>query len=116
MLCNQAQDKGLGISFNNRELPCFTLWKNMQGEADGYVTGLEPGTSFPNLKSFERNQGRVISLPPGESYRTSLQIEVYDTAAQVSATAQKIMQQTTVPPTLHHELNPRFTPVAKSQP
>lgn len=116
MLCNQAEDKGLGISFNNRELPCFTLWKNMQGEADGYVTGLEPGTSFPNLKSFERNQGRVISLPPGKSYRTSLRIEVYDTAAQVSTTTQKIMQQATAPPTLHRELHPQFAPVAEPQP
>ena len=44
------------------ELPCFTLWKNTAAEADGYVTGLEPGTNFPNLRSFERFVGENWNL------------------------------------------------------
>ena len=88
LLQNRAGDKGIELKFSTRELPCFTVWKNLQGEGDGYVSGLEPGTCFPNLISFERVQQRVITLPPGGSYRTCLEINVYDSEAQVSAAAQ----------------------------
>ena len=52
------------LSWRMAELPCFTLWKNQGGLADGYVTGLEPGTNFPNPRSFEERQGRVVTLAP----------------------------------------------------
>ena len=39
--------KGAFVSFNVRELPFMTLWKNEAPSKAGYVTGLEPGTSFP---------------------------------------------------------------------
>jgi hypothetical protein len=116
MLRNHGQDKGIALSFNVRELPCFTLWKNTAGAADGYVTGLEPGTSYPNLKSFERNQGRVIALSPGESYRASLTIEIYDTASLVSAAEQSIIEQRADMPMLHRQLHPRFAPVGGPKP
>jgi hypothetical protein len=45
-------------------LPCYTLWKNTTAEPDGYVTGLEPGTNFPNPRSFETQRGRVVKLAP----------------------------------------------------
>jgi hypothetical protein len=47
-------DLGLILRWNRRELPCFTLWRNSAAVEDGYVTGLEPGTNFPNFKGFER--------------------------------------------------------------
>ena len=59
----------MSVKFNKRQLPCFTLWKNRQAAADGYVTGLEPATNFPNRKSFEKEQGRVAVLAPGETRR-----------------------------------------------
>ena len=60
-------ERGVSIKFNKNQLPCFTIWKNRQATIDGYVTGLEPGTNFPNQKSFEKQQGRVVMLKPGES-------------------------------------------------
>lgn len=53
------------LSWDASTLPCFSLWKQQGGAADGYVTGLEPGTNFPNPKSFEATQGRVVELAPG---------------------------------------------------
>lgn len=35
MLVNQAGDRGFSMTFSTRELPCFTVWKNPQAEADG---------------------------------------------------------------------------------
>ena len=51
-LYNAAADRGLTLRFNRNELPCFTLWKNTAALEDGYVTGLEPATNYPNFKTF----------------------------------------------------------------
>jgi len=113
LLHNAAGDKGVSIKFNIQELPCFTLWKNTAGASDGYVTGLEPGTSYPNLKTFERQQGRVVVLAPGESYRASIQIEVHDSAVEVQALADRIHGiQDGGGPELHAKLHPSFSPDA----
>lgn len=85
MLRNRAGDRAAVLRFNKTELPCFTQWKNTAAESDGYVTGLEPATNYPNPKPFERERGRVVKLPPGGVYRTETVLEVLDTAAAVRA-------------------------------
>ena len=85
LLLNPAGDQGVSVMFNKNQLPCFSLWKNRQAAADGYVTGLEPGTNFPNRKSFEKQQGRVIVLDGGESRTFEVIIEAHGDAAAVSA-------------------------------
>jgi len=62
--------KGALVSFNVRQLPFMTLWKNEAPSKAGYVTGLEPGTSFPLPKPVERAAGRVPTLKGAESYKT----------------------------------------------
>ena len=69
------------LSWRADTLPCFSLWKNQGGLADGYVTGLEPGTNYPNPRSFEETQGRVVPLDPGASVRFDLAIEHFAAAA-----------------------------------
>jgi galactose mutarotase-like enzyme len=90
LLRNAAGDQGVSLKFNKNQLPCFTLWKNRQAAADGYVTGLEPAINFPNNKSFEKKQGRVALLAPGESRSFELTIEVHPNAASVANAEQKI--------------------------
>ena len=107
LLVNQAGDRGFSLSYSTRELPCFTVWKNPQAEADGYVTGLEPGTNFPNFRSFEREQGRVISLPPGATYEASFELRVYDSAADLVVAERAIRALQTREPVRHAE------PIAK---
>ena len=63
------------VAWRADTLPCFALWKNQGGLADGYVTGLEPATNFPNARSFEESQGRVVALGPHESVRFDLSLE-----------------------------------------
>lgn len=67
MLANKAGDKGVGISFNTKQLPVLTLWKNTDTLKQGYVTGIEPGTSFAYPVTIEREQKRVPQLEPGKS-------------------------------------------------
>jgi hypothetical protein len=76
VLRNPTASKAVGIRFDASTLPWLTLWKNTQPEADGYVTGLEPGSSFPNLKTFERQHGRVISLESQQSVTFDLSVTV----------------------------------------
>jgi hypothetical protein len=84
MLYNAAADRGLALRWNIQELPCFTVWKNTGAVEDGYVTGLEPATNFPNFKTFERQQGRVRVLPAGASCEFKWSVEIFETAASVS--------------------------------
>jgi galactose mutarotase-like enzyme len=108
MLHNSAGDKAVVLSFQKTQLPCFTLWKNTQAEADGYVTGLEPSTNYPNLKTYEREQGRVISLEPAESYSTAFELTVLDNANDV-ATQVATIQSLQKSPVIHDIPQARFS-------
>jgi len=65
-------DEAVSLRFNKRALPCLTVWRNTPAEADGYVLGIEPGTNFPNPRTFEQQQGRVVSLKPGDKWRAEV--------------------------------------------
>jgi len=111
LLKNSAGDKGFSLRFNKRQLPCFTLWKNTQAENEAYVTGLEPGTNFPNFKSFERDQGRVVVLEPAETYRMEFEIEIHSTNSQVAKIEQEIESlQSASTPIVHHSPQTNFSP------
>lgn len=90
LLENAARDKGIAVRFNIRQLPYFTQWKDTAAESDGYVTGLEPGTNFPNPKGFERRNERVIRLEQGQTYRSEISIVVYDGGAAVKKAESEI--------------------------
>ncbi|MEI6970031.1 MAG: aldose 1-epimerase family protein [bacterium] len=103
MLENSAGNKGVAIRFNVKQLPCFTQWKCTGGRSEGYVTGLEPATNYPNSKQFEREQGRVIKLQPGATYTAQVVTEVYDTAAGVRGVEQEIKRLQARPRKVHRQ-------------
>lgn len=76
LLRNLRGDRGVSLAWSLDELPCFTLWKNTAAEADGYVTGLEPGTNYPQHRSTERQAGRVPKLAPGAAYTMAIDFTV----------------------------------------
>ncbi|MBV9123611.1 MAG: aldose 1-epimerase family protein [Planctomycetes bacterium] len=111
MLYNAAADRGLALRWHHQDLPCFTVWKNTAAVEDGYVTGLEPGTNYPNFKSFERSQGRVRVLPPGGRWEGSWSLEVHDTAAGVAGVLAEIVTlQAHTRPVIHRTPQARFSP------
>jgi hypothetical protein len=111
LLYNAAGDRGLAVHFNRNELPCFTVWKNTAALEDGYVTGLEPATNFPNFKTFERQQGRVRVLPPGGRWECKWFLEVFDTKAGVTGALKEIAAlQAHGRETVHRTPQPRFSP------
>ncbi|MCQ2030476.1 aldose 1-epimerase family protein [Stutzerimonas zhaodongensis] len=66
MLHNRSAELGVTVGFNTRELPVFSLWKNTDTEKQGYVTGLEPGTSYSYNRAYQRPLGLVPTIEPGE--------------------------------------------------
>lgn len=90
LLQNATGDRAFSVDFDPRQLPHFTLWKCTQAEADGYVTGLEPGTNFPNFKSFERQKERIRRLSPGETYNVDLTLAVHETVEAVSSATERL--------------------------
>ena len=66
--------RGALLSFSVRELPFMTLWKNEAPSKTGYVTGLEPATSYPLPRSAERAAGRLPKLKAGESYPSKVTV------------------------------------------
>jgi hypothetical protein len=90
LLRNRAGDRGVSMSFSVKELPCLTVWKCTQAAADGYVTGIEPGTNFPNNRSFERAAGRVPVLEGGGRYGATLAITALSSREEVAAAAARV--------------------------
>lgn len=90
MLHNKAADRGIKISYKVDELPRFNLWKNTDTMKEGYVTGLEPATSFAYNRSIERKFGRVPKLASGASRSFTLDYTILFTKEHVSTVAQEI--------------------------
>ena len=90
MLVNSDATKAVSIAFNTNELPCLTVWKNTAAEEEGYVTGLEPGTNFPNPKPFERQRKRVVTLKAGEERRAEVILSVHTSEEEVREVSESI--------------------------
>lgn len=102
LLRDRAGESGVALRFSTRELPAFTLWKNQGGASEGYVTGLEPGSGYPNAKPFEAARNRVRSLAPGEAATAEITMEVADSAEAVAAIEAEIdALRRNVTPTIH---------------
>lgn len=112
VLANATRDKAIALRYNRNELPCFTVWKNTQAIEDGYCTGIEPATNFPNFKTFERKQGRVRLLPPGGKWECRWVIEVADSASAVGGMLAEVATlQAQAKAVVHRTPNAKFAPV-----
>jgi hypothetical protein len=110
LLCNRAHDFAVQIAFQTQQLPCLTLWKNLAGKNDGYVVGIEPGTSFPNPKALERQLGRVRVLRPGESMTTLVQLSFFDDAETIAGLIASVCErQAKCEAQVHQHLQPGFS-------
>lgn len=110
-LVGPQEDLAARLTYSNAGLPAFTLWKNTASAADGYVTGLEPGTDYPNARQFERAQGRVRTLEAHETYETGLTMELVEGAGEVQSVVSEIDEIRADRPTeISAELDPSLTP------
>lgn len=92
LLTSPDAKSGFAVHYKSKTLPYFTQWKNTVGFEDGYVTGLEPGTGFPNPRSFEEKQGRLVSLDSGEARDFNLKLEGLTSGPRVSQLVNELTQ------------------------
>jgi hypothetical protein len=91
LLKNAHGTRGISLQFDKRRLPCFSLWKDTSSIDDGYVTGIEPGTNFPNPRSYEGEHNRYVRLAPHGTITMGIDIVLHNEAAAVDA-AEKAVQ------------------------
>lgn len=89
-LHNAAGTLGVSIAYNVNALPAFSLWKNMDTDAQGYVTGMEPGTSFSYNRKFQRSLNLVPKIGPKETRDFKLTYTLLDSKAKVDAALKRI--------------------------
>ncbi|EDY80403.1 hypothetical protein VDG1235_12 [Verrucomicrobiia bacterium DG1235] len=112
MLSNASGEQASLLRFSLKDFPCFTLWKNTAGQKDGYVTGLEPATAYPNTRRFERERGRVLTLAGGESRTTKLVVEALETKKAIRAASAEIKAlQKSAKGKVHPEAIARFSDI-----
>jgi len=110
LLKNADGSLGSSLQFSLKQMPCFSLWKNTAAVENGYVTGLEPATNYPNPKRFEREAGRVVQLKGGETQSYDLTVAVHDSRREVQAVEREIKQiQKTVKPKVSQEIISRLS-------
>lgn len=90
LLASSDGTLGFAVHFDTRTLPFMSLWKNTAAVEDGYVVGLEPATGFPNTRSFEERNGRVVVLQGGESKTFRLKLQPLTTANGVTQSRSRI--------------------------
>ncbi|MDA8745751.1 aldose 1-epimerase family protein [Rubripirellula amarantea] len=90
MLSAADKASGLAITYSVTGLPRFVLWKNTAALEDGYVAGLEPSTNYPNNRTFEAEQGRVLDIDPGETKSFRVTIHPMSDSEAVSKMAKRI--------------------------
>jgi hypothetical protein len=104
VLADPESERAFAVHFHTSTLPWFTLWKNTGARQDGYVTGLEPGSTFPNPRQIEREQGRLQMLQPGQSTTYRLRFEVSTTKARTRQILDAVTAlQVATPRTVHEQ-------------
>jgi hypothetical protein len=98
MLKSPDDSSGALVSFNLNQLPCMTLWKNEGPLKTGYVTGLEPATSYPYPKPVERAAGRVPKLGGGKTHRAKVEIRILVSNDEVRQALDRIKGRQQTPP------------------
>ena len=104
MLRNRNGNVAASIAWSVKEVPYLTVWKMTTAKENGYVTGIEPGTSFPNNRRVERKYGRVPKLAPGASWTATVDFGIHEGKAAVMALEKKIATiQGNTPPRIEPE-------------
>ncbi|MSR30295.1 MAG: DUF4432 family protein [Gemmataceae bacterium] len=110
-LYNPDNKLGFVIRFDTSTLPYFTCWKNLGAAEEGFVTGLEPATNFPNFIDFERANGRVQVLPPKSAWVGNLSLGAFQGETEYSKTLAEIQKIQPEMPLVHKNPTMPFSPV-----
>jgi hypothetical protein len=89
VLHNAGGNKGVSVGFNLQQMPVLSLWKNIDTLGQGYVTGLEPGTSF----AYNRSYQRALNLVPTIGSKEERHFDITYTLLADKDAVDKALQQ-----------------------
>lgn len=90
LLHNANASYGVEVSYQTDTLPVLTVWKNTDTLEQGYVVGIEPGTSFAYNRSYQRELGLVPTIAAGESKHFVVRFGLLTDEGQVKASVANI--------------------------
>ena len=90
VLHNKSGEMGVAVGYNIKQLPVLTLWKNTDTKQQGYVTGIEPGTSYAYNTKYQRPLGLVPKIQPGETKHFDLSYTVLRNASETAAAVAEV--------------------------
>jgi hypothetical protein len=92
LLHNESASCGIEVSYQTDSLPVLTVWKNTDTLEQGYVVGIEPGTSFAYNRAYQRDLGLVPTIDAGESKRFVVRFGLFTDEMQVKTGVHNIAQ------------------------
>ena len=92
LLHNAKASCGIEVSYQTDTLPVLTIWKNTDTIEQGYVVGIEPGTSFAYNRSYQRGLGLVPTIAAGESKHFVVRFGLLTDEEQVKISVASIAQ------------------------
>jgi len=90
VLHNNVGNLGVSMTYNVKQLPVLTIWKNTDTLKQGYVTGIEPGTSYAYNTKYQRPLGLVPTIKAGESKHFDLTYTVLRNRSEVNSAVHTI--------------------------
>lgn len=92
LLHNANASCGIEVSYQTDTLPVLTIWKNTDTLEQGYVVGIEPGTSFAYNRAYQRELGLVPTIAAGASKHFVVRFGLLTDGDQVQASVANIDQ------------------------
>jgi len=92
VLHNSLENKGVSVAYNIKQLPVLTLWKNTDTLNQGYVTGIEPGTSYAYSTKYQRPLGLVPKIKAGQSKQFDVTYTVLNSSFEVKSALGKVLE------------------------
>ncbi|MBM6550843.1 aldose 1-epimerase family protein [Marinomonas ostreistagni] len=99
LLKNANGDAGVEVSWAIETLPVLTIWKNTDTLEQGYVVGIEPGTSFAYNRTHQWDLGLVPTIAGKESKQFKLRFGLFTEAEEVQA-SEELIDKIQITPTL----------------
>lgn len=91
-LLSANRGQGVALTFNKNDFPYFILWKTQRPNGDIYVSGMEPSVNFPNTRSFEKKNSRVVPIASKETKNFWFEFDVLTNEQSVDACVSHIQR------------------------
>ncbi|TDO98960.1 aldose 1-epimerase family protein [Marinomonas balearica] len=103
LMANRNESAAIEVGFNTDTLPVLTIWKNVDTVEQGYVVGIEPGTSFAYNRKHQWELGLVPTIKAKQSKTFRVRFGLLTSNKEVLQSKASIQTLQTEPATMTAE-------------